>query len=419
MKTYTLFELNEYIRRILALNLPEAIWVSCEIAQLNPSRGHYFLALVEKGAEEGEVLAHSDAVIWHQTYRQLRRKLGFNLDSLLRSGLSVRLKVKPDFHERFGLKLIIEDIDPSYTLGQLELQRQETIQKLKHQGLLEANQQLVLPSVIQHIAVITSEKAAGYQDFLNQLQHNVYGYRFYPKLFPSAMQGQQVAKEMLHQFKKINRQKSKFDCIVIIRGGGSRLDLEAFDRLELCAGAAQSELPIITGIGHDVDQSVLDMVAHTALKTPTAVADYIINRSMLFENHLLDLGLRVQQLGQSLIRANHLELRGLEQRLYFAAKNKVRFERTHLANLDKELPVLTKQLLQANQRKLAELERIKDLLSPEKVLQRGYSLTLKDGQIVKSTQTLTTDDELKIRFADGEVSSKVTKVQTNPKEAPF
>lgn len=408
MKTFTLYELNEHIRRVLALNLPEAIWVSCEIAQLNASRGHYFLELIEKGETEGEVLAHSEAVIWHSSYRQLRKKLGLSLDSLLRSGLAVRLKARPDFHERFGLKLIIEDIDPTFTLGQLELQRQATIQSLKEKGLYDLNQQLAIPSVIQRIAVITSEKAAGYQDFIIQLRQNPYGYRLIPTLFPSAMQGQQVVPEMLQQLKKINKHAEKYDCIVIIRGGGSRLDLEAFDRLELCVALAQAKCPIITGIGHDIDQSVLDMVAHTALKTPTAVAEFIINRNMIFETRVLDYGLHIQQHALSLLRSAQLQLESLEHQLQYTTKHLLVMEQTNLEVIQKELPVLTQHLLEKTKMKLAELKKIKELLSPDAVLQRGYSLTIKGNKIVKSASELSAGDEIRTRFNDGEVSSVIS-----------
>ncbi|MEM1124333.1 MAG: exodeoxyribonuclease VII large subunit, partial [Bacteroidota bacterium] len=288
MQSYSLFELNEFIRRVFALNFQEAIWIRCEIAQINSSRGHYYLNLIEKSAEKDAIIAQSSGIIWARKYRQLRRTHKKLLDSLLRNGTAVLLQVKVDFDERYGFKLLVEDVDPSYTMGQMELKRQAILESLTQQGLLGLNQRISLPTVIQRVAIISSQTAAGLQDYLNQIAINTYGYQIHNQLFPAAMQGENVEKEVLRQLKKIALLKENYDAVVIIRGGGSKLDLVAFDNLVLGQAIAKFPLPVLVGIGHEIDETILDKVAHLSLKTPTAVADFLINRLLHFESSILE-----------------------------------------------------------------------------------------------------------------------------------
>ena len=223
--SYSLFELNEYIRRVFALNFQDAIWIRCEIAQINASRGHHYLNLIEKSAEGEHIIAQSSAVLWASKYRQLRRQHKKLLSELLQNGVAVLLQVKIDYDERYGLKLLIEDIDPSYTMGQMELKRQQILETLQQENLLGVNSQIPLPTAIQRVAIISSETAAGLQDYLNQIATNSYGYQLSNQLFPAAMQGANVEKEVLRQLKKIAFLKDNYDAVIIIRGGGSKLDL--------------------------------------------------------------------------------------------------------------------------------------------------------------------------------------------------
>ncbi|MBK7408766.1 MAG: exodeoxyribonuclease VII large subunit [Saprospirales bacterium] len=315
MQQYTLYELNEYIRRVVSLNFPDPVWVQCEIFQLSNSRGHYYIQLVQKDGAEDQILARADAVLWQRQYQLLRRDLGPLLDEVLREGLEVLVQVRVTYDERYGLQYHIVQVDPAFSLGKLEIQRQETIRQLKAEGLLEKNAAIPLPPVMQRIAICSSPQAAGLKDFLDQLHQNPYGYRFTTHLFTTAMQGQQVEPEMLARIREIEHQQSRFDCLVVIRGGGSRLDLAAFDQLPLCRGVANCHLPVFSGIGHETDETVLDLVAHTSLKTPTAVAEHLLNHNAAFETRIVQTGNRVGQLVQSTLHVHDQRLAMLGQQL--------------------------------------------------------------------------------------------------------
>ncbi len=406
MKTYALHEVNEYIRRTLALNLPEALWVRCEIAQVNEARGHYFLELVQKAEDSDEIIAQASAVIWQRSFRQLRGKLGLLIHDLLQDGMETQLKARIEFNERYGLKFIVEDIDPAYTLGKIEMRRRETIEALRQANLIEQNAQLPLPMVLQRIAIISSERAAGYRDFVEHLQENPYDYQFHSQLFTSAMQGEQVEHDMLKRFREIERRRAQFDCVVIIRGGGARLDLAAFDSLPICEAIAKLNLPVLTGIGHDVDETVLDMVAHRSLKTPTAVADFIINRNLLFENAIANYSRSIQAYSQQITQQQRIALQNLQQKLTSNVRRQVQSESRMLDFIQQEIPKLALYQLKAARQTLQQLEKMTTLLSLETTLKRGFTLTLQDGRLLKSREdvqpgTITT------RFADGETESKV------------
>lgn len=408
MQTYRLFELNEYIRRVLALNLPEAVWVSCELADSRLARGHYFLQLLEKGEDSEDIIAQSEAVLWETTYRRLRRTIGRELDALLQEGMEVRLKVRVDFHERYGLKLTVEDVDPAYTLGKLELQRRQTIQELERLQLAHKNKRLPLPIVVQRIAVLSSEQAAGWQDFQEQLLENSYGYHIQFQLFASAVQGEAVRSEMLAQLRKIRLQRQKFDCVAIIRGGGARLDLTAFDDLELCKAIAEFPLPVLTGIGHDIDESIADLVAHTALKTPTAVADFIIQHNLHFESQVLEQGRQLQFLAQQLLQGQQLVLEHAKQVVQLKSQSLLHLNRQIVQSLEGEVPKLIHFHLRSERQRLENLATISHLLSLEESLKRGYSLTSRNGQLIRSAQEVHENDTLETQWLDGKVTSIIT-----------
>ncbi|MDW8231102.1 MAG: exodeoxyribonuclease VII large subunit, partial [Saprospiraceae bacterium] len=249
MMTYSLLDLNAHIRYAVALNFPEAIWVTAEIAQVNEARGHIFMDLVQKGeGEEGAIVAQAAAILWQRQYRQLRLQRGHALDEALCEGREVRLQVRVDFHERYGLKLIVLDADPAYTIGRMELQRRQTLKQLEEAGLLERNRSLPMPCVLQHIAVISSEGAAGLQDFQEHLRQNAFGFAFHLQLFSTAVQGENLEVEFLQALQQVALQAQAFDCAVVLRGGGARLDLSGFDALSVCRAAALLPIPLLTGI---------------------------------------------------------------------------------------------------------------------------------------------------------------------------
>jgi len=406
LKAYALHEVNEYIRRTLALNLPEALWVRCEIAQVNEARGHYFIELVQKAEDSDEIIAQASAVIWQRSFRQLRGKLGLLIHDLLQDGMEVQLKARIEFNERYGLKFIIEDIDPAYTLGKIEMRRRETIEVLRQANLIEQNAQLPLPMVLQRIAIISSERAAGYRDFVEHLRENSYGYQFKSQLFTSAMQGEQVERDMLKRFREIERRRAQFDCVVIIRGGGARLDLAAFDSLPICEAIAKISLPVLTGIGHDVDETVLDMVAHRSLKTPTAVADFIINRNLLFENAIANYAKRMEVFSQQAIQNQQVALQNIQAQFRHSIRQRLREEARMLDFIQQEIPKLAHYQLKTARQTLQQLEKMTNLLSLEATLQRGFTLTSQQGRILKSSQDVQSGT-ITTRFADGETDSKV------------
>lgn len=407
MKSYSLHELNEYIRRILALNLSEALWIRCEIMQVSEARGHYFLELVQKSEESDEIVAQASAVIWQRNFRQLRSKIGLIINDLLQEGIEVQLKAKVDFNERYGLKLIVEDIDPAYTLGKLEMQRQQTIEALQQAGLVSKNATLPLPLAVQRIAILSSERAAGYQDFLQHLNQNPHGYKFDYKLFTTAMQGDLVESEMLKQLKNIERQKENFDCVVIIRGGGARLDLAAFDSFNLCKAVAECALPVFTGIGHDVDETMLDLVAHSSLKTPTAVADFLINRNALFESALVNYGQRLRIFALQNVKNQLLLLQNLKQRLQLRSERKIAASNQILNAIKIEIPRLTSFQIRSSEQELEKFSKIVALMDVEATLKRGFTITSKEGKILHSAKNIIRGDAITTRFADGNIESKV------------
>ena len=408
MTTISLFGLQTFLRQVVALNFPEALWVRCEIAQLNKSRGHVYLDLVEKDEAENEPIAQASAAIWQNTLKRLQSKLGAtNLNPLLQAGVEVLLRVKVEYHERYGLKLVVEDIDPSYTLGKLEQRRRQLYEQLLAQGLMGKNAQIPLRPVLQRIAVISSETAAGYQDFLQHLGENVYGYAFKTTFFAAAVQGVQVEAEVLKQLRAVQRQATRFDAVALIRGGGAKLDLAGFDSLALCQAIADFPLPIFTGIGHDVDETLVDLVAHRALKTPTAVADFLIQHNLNFEGQLAELSQYLRYAASENLHEAQLHLLSNVQSLQSAPSLLLARQKDQLQRIAAELPLTLRYQQREQWQKIEQMEQICQLLSIEGTLQRGFSITLREGKPLASANLIQPGDVLDTQFKDGTVRSKV------------
>ncbi len=405
--TISLFELNEHLRRVVALNFASAIWIHAEIAAHQTSRGHHFLSLVEKGVESDYIIAQADAVIWSRTFSQLRLEHGRDIITVLKSGLATRLKVQLDFHERFGLKLIVEDIDLSYAIGQLELKRRATIEALQAEGAFNKNAQLPLPSVLQRIAVLSSEQAAGWQDFKQQLLQNSYKYHFQLHLFPTSMQGDQVTKEIKRQLRTIENSSVPFDAIVIVRGGGARLDLTAFDELELCRAVANAPIPVLSGIGHDADETILDKVAHHALKTPTAVADFLVQHNFFFEAQMEQTFHTIRSIVYQQLYQAQLRLERMEQQLKWQRQQLIHQAEQQLHNLAAQLPKLTQTKLQQAHKQLDHLEAITQLLSLENTLKRGFSIVQQDEKVITSVDEIKNGTIITIVLQDGTVQTQM------------
>ena len=408
MQKYTLLELNEFIRRVITLNLPDELWINCEISQAGRSRGQMYLELIQKDEISNQVVSQSKAILWARDYASLRKIKGEVIDDILKSGQSVLLKVKVEYSERYGLTLMIKDIDTAFTLGALALKRQQTIEELMKLGLVGKNKTHELPIIIQRIAIISSETAAGYQDFINQLHKNENGYQFTTSLFQAAMQGEKTADDVTDALRLISSKSDDFDIVIIIRGGGAKLDLASFDHFNICKSIANTSLPVLVGIGHEIDETIADMVAHTSLKTPTAVADFIIHYN---QNAEIQVELMYQNI-LDLVRFQHqkaeLQLQQLEFQQTSIATNILKDAQRTLEYIELELPKSTQVFFKKEQLKLEAIEKNIELLSPTHILKRGFTLTLKDGKIVKSVSDLNNGDTIQTIFKDGETTSIIT-----------
>ncbi len=416
MKTYSLQELNEFLRRVIALNFNESVWITAEIGQIGLSRGHYYIDLLQK--EENSIIAQMSAVIWATDYKRIQRILGSNtvmqglmaqdaLKGVLAEGMEIKLKGRLDFHEKFGLKIIIEDIDATYTIGKLELQRRQLINDLNRKGLLARNKNLRLPTVIQRIAVISSETAAGWQDFRNHISHNDYQYAFDIQFFQSAMQGSLVEKTMMHQLDSIKILSHLFDCVVIIRGGGSRLDLSAFDTPTICETIAKFPIPVITGIGHETDQSVIDLVAHSSLKTPTAVADFIIAHNSRFEASLIEIQNFINHYVSDRLNTEGGKLQLAENSIQSAALYFIKNQQNMLDYIEKQVPQYAESAVKFENLKMKNFINIIDLISIEATLKRGFSLTRVNNEYISQLDEIKEGDILETQILDGVFKSKV------------
>lgn len=430
-KEYSLLELNGLVKEAVRNAFPDTCWIRAEMSDVrtNPASGHCYLEFIEKNPVGGQTVARARASIWAKTFRMLKPYFEGETGQLFTSGIKVFVKVSVDFHELYGFNLTVLDIDPAYTMGDMARRRMEIIRRLQEEGVYTLNKELSFPSLPQRIAVITSPSAAGYEDFLTQLAHNKRGYVFYPELFPAVMQGEKTEESIIAALDRIYPHIERFDAVVIIRGGGATSDLNSFDSYPLACNCAQFPLPVITGIGHERDDTVIDLVAHTRAKTPTAVAELLISTVEEAENELLFLQQRCAAVAQQRIREGNaflqlaaMQLPALASRLLERQRNALQLTGRQLqgtlhARLEREsntANVLSARLKNAtgsvfdNQKNDLRLaEQFIRMASPEYILRQGYTLTLKNGEIVKQVTGINPGDEIVTRFADGETHSRV------------
>ena len=448
----TLTELQLIIRDSLYMALPDMYWVVAEISELKENyNGHCYLELAEKHPDELSIRARIRGVIWSNRYRFLKSFFENATGESLREGLKILIRVKIEYHEIYGLSLVINDIDPAFTIGEMALKRQKILKKLEEEGVLTMNRDLDFPMVPQRIAVISSSAAAGYTDFTKHLKENSFGYAFYTALFETPMQGTETETGVIRALEKIAAHLDKFDVAVIIRGGGSQTDLSWFDNYSIAYYITQFPLPVITGIGHEKDLSVADIVAYQSLKTPTAVADYLVECMNNTENHLIGLSreifekshyileevkrwmetsrLKLIPVAKIMVSEFKEELSGILIEMINSGKNLVLRAGLSVANHNHRLLTGSKSFLSMNgtaiglqKQNLANFSRkiLKDMsgritvsenslkiLNPENVLKRGYTITSLNGKIIKEHTLLKKDDLIDTRFSDGTVSSKV------------
>ncbi|WP_026950482.1 exodeoxyribonuclease VII large subunit [Algoriphagus mannitolivorans] len=435
MNPLSVSQLTEQIRLVLETELEPVYWVIGELADFRQApQGHVYFELVEK--QGNQVLAKIRANLWQFTYRSVAAKFESVTGSSLKNGMKVLAQVAVNYHPVYGLSINVKDIDPSYSLGERARVRQETIDRLTREGLLRLNGRYELPQVIQKIAVISSPTAAGYGDFVNQLENNGYGYQIYHRLFPSMMQGNEAVNSLISALEKVelSAESLELDAVILIRGGGAQLDLDCFDDYRLAAKIANCPLPVFTGIGHERDETVADLVAHTRLKTPTAVAEFLLAGFREFEENL---GLNLQRLERSVrlklkeedqkihqlaLRARFLsgnklsmeseKIKAIGSRLGFSSKNVLKLQSSTLDSIARELKKTSLAYFQKEKEKINHRELLLKQLDPTKLLEKGYTRTESGGKPINLVKIKPGDELLTISKYQ-KILSTVTEIKEN------
>lgn len=430
----SLLELNQLLAEVIEIGMPREYWVEAEISELRVVRGHCYIDLIEKTEGTNTPIARASAKCWQNTWSVISPYFEKVTGQRLRSGMNVLMLVSANFHPAYGFSWIISDIDPTYTLGDMARKRQAIIEQLKREGVFDLQKELSLPLFCQHIAVISSANAAGYGDFVDQLESNAHGFRFVTRLFPATMQGEGVEQSVIAALNNIyetflTSDETAPDCVVIIRGGGATSDLSGFDTLALAENVAQFPIPVITGIGHERDESILDMISHTRVKTPTAAAALLIDHLKRVWDYL--------QEAQGVLETNARQRMDLEQmRLQRAAQKipplfslfKERQER-RIDSMMRDMIAAAQRLISDEMHKVETLESIikpmlerrvtgemhrlqmfgqrVSALDPDLLLKRGYSITLHEGKIVHDASQLKHGDKIETRVEKGTIHSIV------------
>lgn len=410
MDFITLSQLNSVVSEKINIAFPDTYWIMAETSDVRLNRnGHCYLELVEKNEKTNNVIAKARAYIWNSTFQLLKPYFEKETGQLFNSGLKVLVLVSVDFHPLYGYGLNILDIDPAYTLGDIQKHRQQILSRLDEEGVLLLNKELDTPTLPQRIAVISSPTAAGYEDFMNHLKNNKQGFVFYPVLFSAIMQGEQTEKTIISSLNKIYKYQEYFDVAVIIRGGGATSDLASFDTYLLAANCAQFPLPIITGIGHERDDTILDFVSHYRAKTPTAVADYLVALVENSFNKLIDCQSSIFHSSTQMLEEKKNMLQSISQHLPLYAHTIIEKQRIRKEQLKENLTRSTKQYIINKEHKIKAVEAFCKLSSPEYILEKGYSITLKNGKALKSGEGIEKGDIIESVLYKGRIKSRIIK----------
>ena len=428
-KFHTLFELNRLVRETIECEMPNEYWVEAELSECRELRGHCYMELIEKDKQTATPIAKASAKCWASKWILVRPYFERTTGQRLVAGMKVLLKVYPQFHEAFGFSWIVTDIDPTYTLGDMARKRQEIIRQLKEEGVFDLQKELTLPLFCQRIAVISSETAAGYGDFCNQLADNPYGFQFQTQLFPAIMQGEGVENSIVQALNAVFSRMDDFDCVVITRGGGATSDLSGFDALNLARNVANFPLPVITAIGHDRDESVLDMISNVRVKTPTAAASFLIDRLHHVETMIDALSNRVlrvveYRIQEERMRVNHLAVRiptlfsvvkttqeskltNFLHAMETCLGRRIQQEIHHVdASRERIHHLLSQKILKESHRMEILSQRVSSM-DPQRILERGYSITSYEGKTVTSAQNLKKGMVVETRLKEGSFKSEV------------
>ncbi len=405
---FTLYSLNNMVRQAVSEGLPSRYWVTGELSEVREaSNGHCYIELVQRDEVTQELVAKARGTIWSRIYSLLRPYFLEQTGEPFAAGLKVLLQVSVGFHELYGYTLDVCDIEPAYTVGDMARQRMLVIKRLTDEGVIDLNKELPFPLLPQRVAVISSATAAGYGDFCDQLASNRYGFVFYPHLFQSPMQGSGVEQGVISALDRIAADIDMWDVVVIIRGGGATSELSCFDTYDLANNCAQFPLPIITGIGHQRDESVLDMVAHTRAKTPTAAAELLIHAMLEQETYMTNMMQGVVQGVQQRMDAEQQRLQGLLGRLPMATALYLQGEKMRLQTSLQTVFSSAQMLIKEQQHRLDVCNAALEAASPERILSLGYSITRVNGRVVRSIDDVVPGDEVTTEVAGGEFTSTV------------
>lgn len=429
MDRLTLYELNSLVKETIELTFTQQFWVEAELADATERRGHLYLDLVQKDEHSATPIARASARCWASVWASVRPRFERTTRQRLTAGMKVLLRVYPQFHQAYGFSWIVTDIDPTYTLGDMQRQRQEIIDRLKRDGVFDMQRELTLPMFCQRIAVISSATAAGFGDFCNHLQHNDYGFHFAVELFPAIMQGEQVEPTVISALDSINSRIDDFDCVVIIRGGGATVDMSGFNTLLLAENVANFPLPIITGIGHDRDESIIDMISFMQVKTPTAAAAFLIERLLNVSERITAATSSITRCVQEKLEYERIRLTALStripilfsltktrqlsiidsltQRMTAAVQQDIRQRQHQLQIAAQRLTPATQRTMQQEQHRLQMLTQRTAALDPAAILRRGFSMTLCNGRFVTDASQMKNGDIMETRLANGTVLSRV------------
>lgn len=416
MDALSLYDLNALVRRSMEQCLPDEYWIQAELSDVRTnSTGHCYLEFIQKDPRSNALIAKARGTVWANVFRLLKPYFEEATGQTLASGIKVLVQVTVSFHELYGYSLTVQDIDPTYTLGDMARRRREILSQLEEEGVLNLNKELEIARLPQRIAVISSPTAAGYGDFCHQLQSNSRGFYFYTELFPALMQGDRVEESVLAALDNVNARLPEFDVVVIIRGGGAASDLSGFDTYLLAAACAQFPLPIITGIGHERDDTVLDSVAHTRVKTPTAAAEFLIESMNNAADELDTLTVRLQESARNRLMEEQRKLVSYKNRIPSAAYRRLSGAKLSLLTARKDIVQVVTSSVSRHRHHLELLQQRLTDASPEKQLARGYSITLKDGKVVKDTALIQEGDSVTTRLYQGEFTSIVNHKSSNRK----
>lgn len=427
MQTLTLYELNSLVREVIESEMSHEYWVEAELSEARESRGHCYMELIQKEELSNTPIARASAKCWRSSWITIKPHFERITGQRLHAGIKIRIKVYAQFHEAFGFSWIVTDIDPNYTLGDMARQRQEIIIRLKQEGVFDLQRELSLPLFCLRIAVISSQTAAGYGDFCQQLNESPFA--FQPTLFPAIMQGEQIEESIINMLNTIYQQIDDFDCVVIIRGGGATSDMSGFDTLLLAENVAQFPLPIITGIGHDRDESILDMVSFRRVKTPTAAAALLTDHAQQVLNRIDNAEQAITHQAQVQLTMLHTQLSSLSERIptlfsLVKTRNEARFKQAaqrlasatvrqmdlaqnRITLLCAQLSPLTTHFLDNHRHRLELFEQRATSLDPQLLLKRGYSITTLNGKAVHDAIELKSGDEIETQLSQGTIKSIV------------